>query len=851
MTIRISRWGWIVLLLVAAFALGGLTVRALNTVAAPSALGTGFTYQGYLTDGGAPLTGICDLTFELWDADSGGGQVGGDVFLNNIAITDGRFTVTLNDADEFGPTAFTGNNRWLQIAVQCGTDPSPTVLTDRQPINPVPYAMFAERFAGYQNIIMVAQSGGDFTSLVAAVDAIGVDPAYPAASSSNRYLVYVAPGTYVGRVQMKEYVDIEGAGQGITVLQAGSGVELGPLGATVSGANNAEIRNLTIENVGGPDLWALAFYDAAQTRVTDVTLIADGGPGPTAGRPRALGVGSTGHPILNRVQLFATNGSSSTLGMDVYQGSLTAEDIYVYATGPTTTHGIFFNAAQSVTVRNATVYASGNTTETNGVHGGSGLGTVVLDGLDVTVEAPTGLARGLYLQTTDSLTLTNSTFEVTALEDAAPAIAMGAYFLSVDVVGQNNRFVVNAQSTAYGVYAVASSSQVFEIDEWDIRATSTNGVVIGLYLGGTGPIAASVSDVDVYAQGTNSGSLAHYGVYHNTAGSAEYDSVQVTLASASASGFAYGFKARLGALNVNDLTVDATHTSSGTIFGLEWDNAVADNSTLHNAVIHAEQLGTGDAVGTKINQTGSFELHNVHSTALADRDAWGFHLQQADITATGLTAYASSRQDSRVAYGLRCDSNATLAVNGFDLFATSIAPDPSLTYAIYAGACPVILQNGVGVAQADDSTNYGLSLVGSGGLLENVRLEASGDNVGIGAANLGLAVFTGTDQLTMSHVTASGMGGGGATNYGVYLNGPNTVGGTFQTVLMRHSTLIGSSFALRVQFGTTFVGVNSVLEGGATSLLPGVLIPTATCTDITYDTAALTYARLEGPATCP
>ena len=36
------------------------------------AQGTAFTYQGRLTDNGAPATGIYDLRFAIYDLDSGG-----------------------------------------------------------------------------------------------------------------------------------------------------------------------------------------------------------------------------------------------------------------------------------------------------------------------------------------------------------------------------------------------------------------------------------------------------------------------------------------------------------------------------------------------------------------------------------------------------------------------------------------------------------------------------------------------------------------------------------------------------------------------------------------------------------
>ena len=50
---------------------------ALLTAISASAATTAFTYQGKLTDSaGVPLTGSYDMTFTLFDADTGGAQVG-------------------------------------------------------------------------------------------------------------------------------------------------------------------------------------------------------------------------------------------------------------------------------------------------------------------------------------------------------------------------------------------------------------------------------------------------------------------------------------------------------------------------------------------------------------------------------------------------------------------------------------------------------------------------------------------------------------------------------------------------------------------------------------------------------
>ena len=102
--------------------------------------GSPFTYQGRLVDTGVLATGNYELRFRLFDQLSAGTQVGTDQTLTSVGVTNGLFTVSL----DFGGSAFTGNARWLEIAARpAGSPAAIEVFTPRQPVNAVPYAMFA------------------------------------------------------------------------------------------------------------------------------------------------------------------------------------------------------------------------------------------------------------------------------------------------------------------------------------------------------------------------------------------------------------------------------------------------------------------------------------------------------------------------------------------------------------------------------------------------------------------------------------------------------------------------------------------------------------------------------------
>ncbi len=113
---------------------GGLLL--LISAVSLSAQTTSFTYQGRLTDGGTAANGSYDLQFVLFDSSSGGSQIGTQT-VSTVAVSAGVFTVQL----DFGPAAFPGTNRWLEISARLTGAPAFTLLTPRQQITSTPYAI--------------------------------------------------------------------------------------------------------------------------------------------------------------------------------------------------------------------------------------------------------------------------------------------------------------------------------------------------------------------------------------------------------------------------------------------------------------------------------------------------------------------------------------------------------------------------------------------------------------------------------------------------------------------------------------------------------------------------------------
>jgi len=101
-----------------------------------------FSYQGVLSNGGIPANGSFDLQFRLFDTLISGNQVGGTIVRDDVPVANGVFSVTL----DFGADAFSGAERFLEIAVRPGSSNGAfTALSPLQPILSVPYAVASRK----------------------------------------------------------------------------------------------------------------------------------------------------------------------------------------------------------------------------------------------------------------------------------------------------------------------------------------------------------------------------------------------------------------------------------------------------------------------------------------------------------------------------------------------------------------------------------------------------------------------------------------------------------------------------------------------------------------------------------
>jgi hypothetical protein len=124
-------FSWLIILVASS-----IGAAPIHLAAAP--IGTTITYQGRFTDGGSPANGTYDFEFKLYDDAAAGTQVGSTLAKEDISVTDGYFTTTL----DFGSGIFTGDARWLQIAVRAGASTGAyTTLSPRHELTATPYAL--------------------------------------------------------------------------------------------------------------------------------------------------------------------------------------------------------------------------------------------------------------------------------------------------------------------------------------------------------------------------------------------------------------------------------------------------------------------------------------------------------------------------------------------------------------------------------------------------------------------------------------------------------------------------------------------------------------------------------------
>lgn len=223
-------------------------------------------------------------------------------------------------------------------------------------------------------------------------------------SATNRWLLKIEPGTYdVGGTSlvMRPYVDVEGSGIEATTIK-GNGDASGFENATIAGAENTELRLLTVQAIGSTtsSVMAMSNYQASP-RLYRVKFVAQGqqawgvrnvnavplieecevSVSATATGGYAYGLVFWGYslPANRRSSILRSKiavwGASHNYGVYLgYALGLTSiRDSRIDVSGGSTTQGLYatgttgWSGVESLSVRNTEIYSSGGSSASYGV----------------------------------------------------------------------------------------------------------------------------------------------------------------------------------------------------------------------------------------------------------------------------------------------------------------------------------------------------------------------------------------------------------------------------------------------------------------------------------------------------
>lgn len=264
----------------------GGTTSTINSAVPAGNTGTAFTYQGQLTDNGSPANGTYDFSFLLYDALTGGTQVGASIVVPDVSVSEGLFTAQLDFQN-----VFDGQAIWLEIYVRPGDSTGTyTTLSPRQPLTAAPYALglrpgatIAGDVSSGEGVLNLSSNGG-YGLLVESASSAGVF-VQSAGGSGVSIISSGSYGLYVGTAGIDGvYVGSAGS-NGVTVASAsGVGVNLGTTGGSGVVVNSAGIDGFKVCSTGsvtctGTDIDNNNGLDVGQAEDYGVRVLAAGRAG--------------------------------------------------------------------------------------------------------------------------------------------------------------------------------------------------------------------------------------------------------------------------------------------------------------------------------------------------------------------------------------------------------------------------------------------------------------------------------------------------------------------------------------------------------------------------------------------
>ena len=368
-----------------------------------------------------------------------------DVQMNgNVLVNGGGVTANLFTGDGSSLTNLPGGNIAAGSVITAGTVNTTSIAN---------YAITPGKIGFYQNhVAIVATSGGDYTDPSTAMT--NYSAWCPAPSATHPCLLKIMPGVYTvgSSVVMQAYIDIEGSGEKTTkITSALSSSAWPPDTATLTGASNAELRFLTVENTGAGSYTTAILNTSQSPSMLHVTATASGG---TGGNYGVYNYASS--PTMTNVTATVSGGTGGNYGVyNYFISSPAMTNMTATASGGTSSYGVFNYSTSSPAMTNVTATASGGTSNNIGVSNNTSSPTMT----NVTATASGGADNIGVSNSTSSPTMTN----VTASGSGGGTYNYGVYNDTSGTVTINNSVIkgtTNSIDNGAGVTTLVGNTKL-------------------------------------------------------------------------------------------------------------------------------------------------------------------------------------------------------------------------------------------------------------------------------------------------------------------------------------------------------------------------------------------------------
>lgn len=574
------------------------------------------------------------------------------------------------------------------------------------------------------NMVIVAQSGGDTTSVQAAIDSI------TDATANNPYLVWVAPGVYNETVTMKPHVHLQGAEQEATVISSTATTgDWPPTIGTLALADHVSLRDLTVTNsgTGNHNVALLATDGTTQTLVADVTAQAYGTGGTNYG---VFLTGSGTSAVLQHVTAVGEDGDEN---YGLYNGSgarVTLHGGSFTGRGGNSTRGIY-NTDSGTMLEAKGVTALGE----NGSNATHGL--VNSSSASAKVHSSSFTARGG--NSSYGVLNSNGTLEADGVSALAESGVLYSYGLSsassATTMLHGGSFTARGGENARGIY-IKDSGTTLEAEGVTALGENANAN-IGLY-----------NSVDATATVHGGSFTGHGGDYSFGIVNVSNAILEATGANGSAND---GVNDTFGLYN---LTASQATLHGGSFTGRGGDEAYGIYSKESGTILEAESvtaLGEEGTTSTKglYNEDAAAILHGGSFTGRGARNPRGIVNEgsNAELEAQSITVLAVLAEDSfiaRYAYALLNQQDASATLHGGSFTADASNVSTSKAIGIYNLNSTILAAQRVTVVGERSSDNYGLysfnapATVDSSQLFgdTNQALYQQGDTVQLGVTQV-------------------------------------------------------------------------------------------------------------------